>query len=90
MKTIFTAANGAITLTENAGVFTLSFDESLGGGAAAGVIKGAGSIIFNAASGSASAISLGEALLNAHLPASLAPLATVVEGIVNQALTKLE
>ena len=90
MKTIFTALGGALVLTEQGGVFTLSFAEAaaVGGGQAAGVIKvqGAGSVVLDGATG----LKLGEALLNSHLPASLQALATVVEGVANQAITALE
>jgi hypothetical protein len=90
MKNIVSLANGAIVLTEDQGIFTLSIKESvsLGGGEAAGVVKaqGAGSIILDSTAG----LKLGEALLNAHLPAAVRPLASVVEGIANQAIAALE
>lgn len=86
MKTIFSALNGALVLTENEGVFTLSFDESLGGGEAAGIVKGTGSVVLDANM----ALALSEKMLNSHIPASLLPLVTVIEGVVNQALKALE
>jgi hypothetical protein len=85
-KTIFGLFGGAVSLTENAGIFTLSFDESLGGGAAKGIVVGSGSVQFNGPQG----LQLGWKLLNAHLPASLAPLAPVVEGVINTAVAALE
>lgn len=90
MKTIFSVAGGAVTLTEDAGVFKLSITESasIGGGQASGLVKaqGSGSVVLDGASG----LKLGEALLNSHLPASVQPLALVVEGIANQAIASLE
>lgn len=90
MKTIATLAGGAVTLTEDAGVFSLNISDavSVGGGAAAGIVKakGCGSVELDAADG----LKLGEALLNSHLPASVQPLATVIEGIANQAVAALE
>jgi hypothetical protein len=90
MKTLLSAANGAITITENAGVFSLNLDESVsvGGGKAAGIVKvqGQGSVVLDGQT----ALALGQTLLNAYLPASLQPLATVVEGIVDQAIDALE
>lgn len=90
MKTIASLAGGAVLLTEDQGIITLSVDEavSLGGGEAAGIVKiaGKGSIQLNAELG----IKLGEALLNSHLPAALLPIAQVVEGIANQAIKAME
>lgn len=86
MKTLASLMGGAVVLTEEAGKVTLSFDESLGGGAAAGIIKGQGSVVLDGAAG----LALGEKLLNAHLPAAMQPLAPVVEGIFNQAIAALE
>lgn len=90
MKTILSVANGAVTLVEDAGVFTLNVNEaaSIGGGQAAGVLKvqGSGSIVLDAEAG----LKLGEALLNSHLPVAVQPLALVVEGIANQAIKALE
>lgn len=90
MKTILSLADGAVVLNEDAGVFTLQAQDSaaVGGGQAAGLLKvqGAASIVLDAESG----VKLGEALLNAHLPAPVQPLAQVVEGIANQALKALE
>jgi hypothetical protein len=90
MKTILTLANGAVTLTEESGVFKLNVNESvsLGGGEAAGVVKASGvaSVELDAASG----LLLGEKLLNSHLPAAVQPLALVIEGVANQALKALE
>lgn len=89
MKTIFSLYNGALVLTEQGGVFTLSFDESLavGGGLAAGVIsfKGQGSLVLSAAQ----AAILGEGLLNGVVPAALLPLAKEVEGVANAAIASL-
>ena len=85
-KAIFSILNGAVSLNEDSGKFTLAFDEKVGGGQAAGVITGQGAVVLDAAS----ALKLGEALLNSHLPVSVQPLAAVVEGIANQAIAALE
>lgn len=86
MKTIFSAFGGAVVLTEQAGIFTLSLDETIGGGLAKNIVTGSGGLVLNAPTG----IQLGEALLNAHLPAAVLPLAEVVEGVANQAIAALE
>lgn len=90
MKTIASFENGAITLTEDQGVFSLNFNESLsaGGGQASGIaqIQGQGSVKLNGALG----LKLGEALINSHLPASVLPLAKVIEGVADQAIQALE
>jgi hypothetical protein len=89
-KSIFSAAGGAIALTEDAGVFTLALSDAaaVGGGQAAGIVKvqGSGSVVLDAQTG----LKLAEALLNAHLPATVQPLAAVVESIANQAIAALE
>lgn len=85
MKTLLTAFNGALTITEDAGVFSINFSESLATGEFAGLVKGTGSVQLNATVG----LKAGEALLNAHLPASAVALATVVEGVANQAIAAL-
>lgn len=85
-KAIFSILNGAVNLVEDGGRFTLKLDASLGGGEASGVVIGQGAIVLDAAS----ALKLGEALLNSHLPVSVQPLAAVVEGIANQAIAALE
>lgn len=86
MKTIFTALNGAFTITESGGVFSINLSEALSTGQFAGLVKGTGSIQLDAGV----ALKAGEALLNSHLPTSAQALATVVEGIANQAIAALE
>ena len=86
MKTLLSLLGGALLVTEEAGVVTLSFDEALGGGAAAGVLKGSGSLVLNGEQG----LQLGVNLMNAHLPPALLPLAQVVEGVALQALKAAE
>jgi hypothetical protein len=90
MKVLMSVANGAVQLVEDGGVVSLTVDKDLviGGGAAAGMLEvdGKGSVKFDANTG----IKLGEALLNAHLPASVQALAAVVEGIANQAIKTIE
>lgn len=90
MKTIASFAAGAVTVTEENGVVSLNVDESMsiGGGQASGIVKvqGKGSIVLDGAMG----LKLGEALLNSHLPATVLPLAMVVEGVANQAIAAIE
>lgn len=90
MKNIFSGFGGAVELNEENGVFTLVVAESksIGGGEAAGVVKvkGDGSVELDAVT----ALKLGEALLNSHLPVSVKPLALVIEGVANQAVAALE
>ena len=85
-KQLLSLLGGALVVSEDAGAVSVSFDESLGGGAAAGVVQGKGTVVLNALQG----LQLGEQLLNAHLPASMVPLAKVVEGVANQAAAALE
>ena len=86
MKTLLSVMGGAITITEQNGVFSLNWNESLGGGQAAGVLKGSGSIQLSGQQ----LLELGENALNEHLPASAVPVAKVVEGIANSAITAAE
>lgn len=90
MKVLYQNADSSVKLVEDAGVISLSLSEQaqLGGGQAAGIVKvkGEGSIVLDAALG----LKLGEALLNSHLPAAVLPLALVVEGIANQAISAIE
>lgn len=90
MKTVFTAFNGGLTVTEDEGKFFLNISEaaSLGGGQAAGIVKvqGTASVEIDAET----ALKLGVQLVNSHLPPSVLPLAQVVEGVGFQALKALE
>lgn len=90
MKVLFENADKSVQLIEDAGVVTLSIDESksIGGGEASGIVKVAGNakVILDGALG----LKLGEAYLNAHLPAAVVPLAKVIEGIANQAIAAIE
>lgn len=85
MKTLANLDNGALVVTEQGGVFTLSFNEALsvGGGAAAGIvsIKGQGSIVISGLL----AEKLAALELNKLLPAALVPAAEAVEGIAEAA-----
>lgn len=85
-KTIFSAYGGAVALVEDSGALALNWDESIGGGQAAGIVEGKGSLKLNGTLG----IQLGEKLLNSHLPPTVLPLAQVVEGVANQAIAALE
>ncbi len=86
MKTLLSVMGGAITITEQNGVFSLNWNESLGGGQAAGILKGSGSIQLSATQ----LLELGENVLNAHLPASAVPVAEAVEGVANAAIKAAE
>lgn len=86
MKTIFSAYDGAITLIEDKGIFTLSFNESIGGGKSAGIIKGVGSLVLDAET----ALKLGEAAIIAHLPPAVQALGQAISGVVNSAIDSLE
>ena len=86
MKTILTLFNGGFTVTEQAGVITLSINEAAGGGECAGFLKGTASIVLQGTQ----VLKVGETFINSKLPTALAPLATVVEGVVNQAIASLE
>jgi hypothetical protein len=86
MKTWLSLLGGALTITEQGGVVSLNWDESLGGGKAAGILVGQGSLKLSALVG----LQLGEQELNSELPASVEPVAEAVEGVVNAAVTALE
>ena len=85
MQVIFSAFGGALTLTKQGDILTLAWDETLGGGLAAGILTGKGALILNGNI----AIPLGEKLINSHVPASVLPLVTVIEGVAAQALAAL-
>lgn len=86
MKTLLSLAGGAVVLTEQAGVFTLAFDEklSVGGGEAAGIVsvQGQGFLVLSGAQ----AVKLLGTIAMAHSPASLIPLeagaVTMAEGAI--------
>ena len=86
MKTLFTSDDGKINLAEEAGKITLSVDEAMGGGEAAGIVTGKASVVFDGPT----ALKLGEQLLNSHLPPVMQPVAQIVEGIANQAIEAME
>lgn len=90
MKQIANFQNGAVTITEENGVFKLNVDESfnVGGGEASGIVKvsGKASVQLDAEL----ALKLGENLLNSMLPPTVLPLAKVIEGVVNQAIESIE
>lgn len=90
MKEIASFQNGAVTLVEDGGVFSLNVDEAVnvGGGQASGIVKVAGKASVQLDAGLA--LKLGESLLNSHLPVAVQPLAQVIEGIANQAIAALE
>lgn len=86
MNKLLSLANGAVTITEEAGVVSINVNEALGGGEAAGIVSGTATIKLNAAQG----LQLAEKLLNAHLPAALLPGALLVEGVANAAIKAAE
>jgi hypothetical protein len=86
MKTLLSLLGGAVTITEANGVVSFNWNENLGGGAAAGILKGTGSITLSGSQ----ALQLAEGWLNGKLPASLEPLAVSVEGIANAAVKSIE
>lgn len=83
MKTLLSLLGGAVMFQEQAGDFYLAFDGSLGGGAAAGIIEGKGSIKLGTGS---VGLKLGEAWVNAHIPAAAVPFAQMVESAINGAV----
>ena len=86
MKTLLSLLGGAITITEANGIVFLNLNESVGGGAAAGVIKGSASIQLSGDQ----ALHLAEGWLNGKLPVSLLPLAVSIESIANAAIKTVE
>ena len=80
MKTLFSELNGAVLVQEQAGDFYLSFDDSLGGGAAAGFFTGKGTLKLGTGS---VGLKLAEGWLNAHVPASVAPFLVAAEAYIN-------
>ena len=86
MKTLISLFAGAVTITEQGGNVFLNLNQSCGGGKVAGWLKLSGTIEL----GAMTAIEAGETVLATLLPASLAPLVLVIEGVVNTALTAME
>jgi hypothetical protein len=88
-KTLLNLQNGAVTLIEDSEILTLSLTEGavIGGGQAAGVltVKGTGSIILSGPI----AIQLGFALINAHLPTVMIPMATAFENMILKGLAAI-
>lgn len=88
-KELFNFGNGAVVLSEEAGVVTLSLSEqaSLGGGEAAGVIsvQGSGSVVLKGKVG----FDLAMKLLEAHSPAAFVPIEVAAAAIVDAAIEKL-
>lgn len=88
MKTLLSLANGAFTITEQGGVFTISLNDkvSVGGGKAAGIVslQGAGSIVLSGKQ----AFDLGMALLEAHSPAALVPIEEGAQAIADAAISE--
>ena len=86
MKTLASLFGGALTLTEQGGIVSLNFNESLAVGSAKGAIQGSGSIQLNAFL----FLQLAEAAINKALPSSVAPLIEAAENVANAAVQALE
>lgn len=88
MKVLLNLGNGALVLSEQAGVFTLALNAQaqVGGGEAAGVVavQGSGSIVLNGKL----AFDLGMKILEAHSPAAIVPLEQIVQGIADTAISQ--
>lgn len=87
MKTLVSLGNGAFTITEEGGAFTVSFNEKLavGGGAASGILslQGSGSAVLSGKQ----AFDLGMKLLEAHSPAALVPFEQGAQAIADGAIS---
>jgi hypothetical protein len=86
MKTLLSILGGAVTITEMNGVVSFNWNETLGGGQAAGILKGVGSIQLSGNQ----ALMLAEGWLNGKLPAALLPLAMSIEAVANAAVKAVE
>lgn len=86
MKTLATLFGGKVLITENAGVVSFTENFSAGGGKTAGIAGVGATETLNAYQG----LLAGQALLNAHLPAALQPIATDVEAIADVAVQAAE
>jgi len=86
MKTLLSLLGGAITITEQNGIVSFNWNESLGGGQAAGVLKGVGSIQLSGNQ----ALHLAEGWLNGKLPAALVPFAKGIENLIDVGLKTVE
>lgn len=86
MKHIATLFGGAIEVNEDQGKVSVAWDQSIGGGKAAGVVEGQGAVSFDVEKG----VELAESEAIAKLPAALQPMAVVLVGIINPALKAIE
>ena len=86
MKTLLSLLGGAITITEANGNVFFNWNQALGGGAAAGILQGTGSIKLSGDQ----ALHLAEEWLNGKLPPALLPLAVSIEAIANAAIKAVE
>jgi hypothetical protein len=80
MKTVFSLFGGAALIQEQAGDFYLNFDDSVGGGAAAGILSGKGSLKLGTGS---VGLKLAENWINSHVPASVEPFVLAGETYLN-------
>lgn len=85
-KQLLNYENGLVLVTEDQGKISLHINGQLGGGSAAGIVAGQGSITLDGELG----LKLAIALLNAHLPPALLPIAQLVENAGLAALKAVE
>jgi hypothetical protein len=86
MKTLLSLFGGALTITELSGVVSLNWNESIGGGKAAGFLKGQGTLVLDGPQD----LQLVEGFVNGKLPAAILPFALAGEGILNTAISAAE
>jgi hypothetical protein len=86
MKTLLSLMGGALVLTEQGGLFTLTFDDKLavGGGKAAGVVsvQGQGSIVLSGKQ----AFDLLAEMVESHVPAPAAAAVAAIEAVADAAI----
>lgn len=85
-KHIATLFGGMVEINEDGGKITVSGNESVGGGQAAGVVQGQEGFSFDLEKG----VELAEQDVSNMLPAAVKPYAPVVFGVLNPALKALE
>jgi len=83
MKTLFSIFGGAVSIQEKAGDFYFVFDGGLGGGAAAGLVTGQGSVKLGTGS---VGLKLAESWINSHVPSELEAFAVAAEGYLNSTI----
>ena len=86
MKTLKSWLNGAITITEQGGALFLNFNGALGGGDAAGIVQGSGSIKVDGNMG----LHLAEGMINSHLSGTGLAIAQGAEALAESAVKSVE